>query len=209
VPVEERWAETGSRTREEDPMDTVTETDGLGLVWKLEVVGGVVALVIGVIAMVWPLETAVAVVVLWGVFILLDGLGMALIALLNGVSQGRWLLLVGAAAAVLVALFAIFRPSVAAATAVWVVGIWLVLRGVLEGAEAVRSASGSARWMLLAGAALTVSVGVLFLWKPGGSVVALAFVLGLLTALRGVALLVSGLRTRRLAQHTWVGPAVA
>jgi uncharacterized membrane protein HdeD (DUF308 family) len=190
-------------------MDTVTEADGLPLLWKLQVVSGAGALLIGVIAMVWPLETAAAVVVLWGIFILLDGLGMALIALLNGVTQGRWLLLAGAVVAVLVALVAIFRPSVAAATAVWVVGVWLVVRGVVEAVQAFRSASGSALWLLLAGAALTVSLGLLFLWKPGGSVAALAFLLGLITALRGVALLLSGLRTRRVAQHTSLGHAIA
>ena len=189
-------------------MDTVME-DGLPFQWQLEVVSGATALILCVIAMVWPLETAAAVVILWGVLILLDGIGMAVVGFLGGGTPGRGLLLAGAAVAVLVALVAIFRPNVAAATAVWVVGVWLVIRGLVEGAQAFLSASGSTLWMLLAGAALTVGLGVLFLWKPGGSVVALAFVLGLLTALRGVALLVSGLRTRQVARHTSLGHAVA
>jgi uncharacterized membrane protein HdeD (DUF308 family) len=189
-------------------MDTASEGDGLSFLWKLEVVSGASALLIGVIAMVWPLETAAAVVVLWGIFILLDGLGMGLVALLGGVAQGRGILLAGAAVAVLVALFAIFRPSVAAATAIWVVGVWLIVRGLFEAVQAFTSASGTARWVLLGGAALTAAVGVLYLWKPGGSVTALVFLFGLLTALRGVALLVSGLRTRQVARHTPLGPAV-
>jgi uncharacterized membrane protein HdeD (DUF308 family) len=194
---------------EEDVMDAAAESDGLRFYWKLQVVSGAVALLIGLIAMVWPLETAVAVVVLWGIFILVDGIIMALIALTNGGSQGRGLLLVGAAVAVLVALFAIFRPSVAAATALWVVGAWLVARGVLDAVAALRTTSGSALWLLLAGAAFTVALGVLLLARPGGSVTALTFLLGLLTALRGVALVVSGLRTRQAARQTSLGPAVA
>ena len=190
-------------------MSNATGVDGLPFLWKLEVVSGACAVLIGLVAMVWPLETAVAVVVLWGILILLDGLGMGLIALLGDVRQGRGVLLLGAGVAVLVALFAIFRPSVAAATAVWVVGIWLVVRAVFEVAGALTSASGSGRWLLLVGAALNLALGLLFMFRPGGSVTALAFLLGLLTAVRGVALLVSGLRTRRVAAHTSLGPAVA
>jgi uncharacterized membrane protein HdeD (DUF308 family) len=190
-------------------MSTTTEGDGLPFLWKLEVVSGAIALLLGLVAMVWPLETAVAVVVLWGIFILLDGLGIALVALLGDVVQGRWVLLVGAGLAVLVALFAIFRPSVAAATAIWVVGVWLIVRGLFEVVQAFSSASGSARWLLLGGAVVTLALGCLFLFRPGGSVTALAFVLGLLTAVRGVALLVSGLRTRQVARHVPLGPAVA
>jgi uncharacterized membrane protein HdeD (DUF308 family) len=194
---------------EEDLMDAAAQTDGLRLFWKLQVLSGAVALLIGVIAMVWPLETAVAVVVLWGIFILLDGIVMALVALLNGVSQGRGLLLAGAAIAVIVALFAIFRPSVAAATALWVVGAWLVVRGGFDAVSAIRTTSGSTLWLLLAGAGFTVALGVLLLTRPSGSVAALTFLLGLLTALRGVALVVSGLRTRQAVRQTSLGPALA
>jgi len=188
-------------------MDTVTQADAQPSLWKIEVVLGAGALVVGIIAMVWPLETAAAVVILWGIFILIDGIGMAAIALFNSGTQGRAVLLLGAVVAVLVALFAIFRPTVAAATVIWVLGIWFVLRGLFEGFRALAS-SGSARWVLLAGAVLTLALGVLFLAKPGGSITALAFVLGLLTALRGIALLVSGLRNRQMAQHTSLGAAV-
>jgi uncharacterized membrane protein HdeD (DUF308 family) len=174
----------------------------------LYVVSGALALLVGIIAMVWPLETAVAVVVLWGILILLDGLGVALVALLDRELEGRLMLLVGAALALLVALFAIFRPNVAAATAVWVVGVWLVVRGLFDSVQALRSASGTTLWLLLAGAAFTVALGVLFLARPGGSLTALTFVLGFLTALRGLALIVSGLRTRQALTGTSLGTAV-
>ena len=189
-------------------MEAVVESEGLPLLWKLQVLSGAAALVIGLVAMVWPLETAAAVVILWGFFVLIDGVGIAVIGFLSG-ARGRGWVLLAAAATALVALFAIFRPGVAAATAIWVVGIWLVLRGLFEAVEALRYRSGSARWLLLTGAALTLALGVLFLWNPGGSVVALAFLLGLLAALRGVALIVAGLRTRQLARGTPVREALA
>jgi uncharacterized membrane protein HdeD (DUF308 family) len=178
------------------------------LLWKVQVLSGVAGLVLGGIAMVWPLETAAAVVVLWGFFVLVDGVGLAYVASRPG-TRGRGLLLVAAGITALVAVLVMFRPGVAVTSAVWLVGLWLVARGLLESLDALRRASGSARWLLLAGAALTCALGGLFLWNPGGSVVALAFLLGLLAALRGLALVVAALPTRQLARGTQVGPALA
>lgn len=178
-------------------MSTVVDSDELGFVWKLEAISGAVALLFGLVAMAWPDETAVVVVVLWGIFVLVDGLGLGLAAFLSEGRAGRSLLLVGAVVALLVGLFAIFRPTVAATTVIWVLGLWLVLRGLIDVAGALRPTAGSDRWLPLVGAAFTIVLGFLFMARPGGSIVALAFLLGLLSAVRGVALLVAAYRTRR------------
>src|SRR5919107_5124567 len=128
-------------------MDAVAESEGLDLLWKLQVLSGAGALVIGLVAMVWPLETGAAVVILWGFFVLVDAVGLAVLGFLSG-TRGRGWVLLAAAGTALVGLVAVFRPGVAAATALWVVGIWLVVRGLFEGIEALRHTSGSGRWLL-------------------------------------------------------------
>jgi uncharacterized membrane protein HdeD (DUF308 family) len=50
------------------------ERDWFAVGWKTLVVRGVIGMVFGILAIVWPLETATALALLWSFWALLDGI---------------------------------------------------------------------------------------------------------------------------------------
>ena len=87
----------------------------------------------------------------------------------------RWVLLVTGVASLVVAFFAIFSPGIAAEAITWVLGAWLLARGVLEVIVALVDRSGSARWVTLLNALVDVLLGTLLMSNPGGAAVGVAF----------------------------------
>lgn len=165
--------------------------------WQVLVAQGVVATLVGLLAMVWPLATALAFVVLFGVFALLDGLFSLVSAFRSGVTGVlRGVLLASGALSVVAGLVAVLNPVYAAVALTWVLGVWLVVRGLLEAYAAVTTSAGSLRWLRLAAAALLVVAGALFVARPGAAALGIAVWLGLLSLLAGVSLVAAGLLVR-------------
>jgi uncharacterized membrane protein HdeD (DUF308 family) len=123
--------------------------DWLSLAWKVLVARGVVGLVFGVTAVAWPGETAVAFVVLWGIWALVDGIGSIVEGFNSDPPGPRWIHLLMGAASLVVAFFAIFSPSMTATTLTWILGIWLIVRGLSEFASAFFGRADRGRGMLV------------------------------------------------------------
>jgi len=173
--------------------------------WKMLVVRGAVGIVFGIVAVAWPIETATALVLLWGFWVLVEGISLLVQAFQSktqGSRLGRGVLGV---IAVVVAFFAIFSPAVTAQTLTWFVGIWLILRGVFEIFTAFNSYRLTPRWLLLMGAALSILLGAFFVANPGRGAVGIAVWLGLIALCWGLVFVLMGLMQRR--EHPWPAPA--
>jgi uncharacterized membrane protein HdeD (DUF308 family) len=173
--------------------------------WKMLVVRGAVGIVFGILAIAWPIETATALMVLWGFWALLEGVSLLIQAFQSrtqGSRLGRALLGV---IALIVAFFAIFSPSVTAQTLTWIVGIWLIIRGAFEVLTAFSSYRLTPRWLLLLGGGLSILLGAFFVANPGRGAVGIAIWLGLIALCWGVVFVVAGFLLRR--EHAWPTPA--
>lgn len=172
-------------------------SDWLSVGWKMLVVRGVIGIVFGILAIVWPLSTAIALALLWGFWALMDGIG-SLVQAFRPESQGSrlWLVVMGVIALV-AAFFAIFSPAMTAVTLTWILGIWLIVRGVFEVIGAFGSNRVTPRWLLLLSAALSILLGILFAANPGAGAVTIAVWLGIAALLWGVVFVLGGLAVRR------------
>lgn len=95
------------------------------------------------------------------------GIGQAVEAFRHGSGGQRALALVVALVAVLAGPYAITSPGATAVLLTWVLGIWLLVRGVVEGVGAFRTGlAGSARLLLGLGAVVDLVLGVLFVANP-------------------------------------------
>jgi uncharacterized membrane protein HdeD (DUF308 family) len=169
--------------------------------WTYLVLRGLLAVVFGVVAMIWPLSTVTALAVLWGVWALVDGastLGQARSAPAPAV---RWTLVAMGVLSLVVAFLAIFSPGLTAVALTWVLGLWLTARGVLECVLGLVDQIGSARWVTLLGALVDLFLGTLFLSNPGRGAVGIAVVLGLSALVWGAAVLALGVWSRRRARR--------
>jgi uncharacterized membrane protein HdeD (DUF308 family) len=173
--------------------------------WQVLVVQGVVAVLFGVLAMTRPVTTGLSLVVLWGIFALADGLAAFAGVFSADGGLRRALMLAVGVLSVLAGLVAVFNPVYAAVTLTWVLGVWLVVRGGLEGYAAMAFSAGSTRWLRLLGAVFLVVAGVLFVAKPGAAALGIALWLGFFALLAGVTLVTAGL-VLRSSPGTTQGP---
>jgi len=159
--------------------------DLITLRWTALLTRGLIGIAFGIIAMAWPEETVTVLVVLWGCWALIDGIvTMFAVRAVPGTGPKVVAILAGVVALV-IALFAIARPGVAATAITWFLGVWLVVRGILEIVEAFSTDVPNGRWALVAGGVLDGVIGVLFMANPGSAILGIAWILGLLALLWG------------------------
>jgi uncharacterized membrane protein HdeD (DUF308 family) len=172
--------------------------DWLLLSWRLLVIRGIAAIAFGIAAMIWPVATAVALALLWGVWALMEGVGSIVQAFEPGTSgSARFLLIAMGVIALVAAFFALFSPAVTAVGLTWILGIWFMVRGAFVAAGAFSASTPAPRWLLLLVAAIDVLLGVLFVANPGEAVVGIAFVLGVAAVAWGIVFLVTGFVVRK------------
>jgi uncharacterized membrane protein HdeD (DUF308 family) len=175
--------------------------DLLSVGWKTLIVRGVIAIIIGILVIVWPIESAIAFVLLWGFWALFDGVG-DIVQAFQPESKGNrlWLWVMGIIS-LIAAFFAITSPGVAAKALTWILGLWLIIRGIFELVAAFSSSLPMPRWLLLLSAALSIVLGVLFVANPGHGAVTIAVLLGIMALIWGVVFLVLGFMVRRELHH--------
>ena len=147
------------------------ERDWMNISWQSLVVRGAVGIVFGILAMVWPTSTAIALALLFGFWALVDGVGSLAQAFQKDATGRVWLVVMGVIA-LIAAFFAIFSPAVTAVALTWILGIWLVVRGIFELVGAFASSTQMPRWLLVVGGLLSIVLGVLFAANPGRAAVA-------------------------------------
>lgn len=173
--------------------------------WQLMLVRGVLAVLFGAMAIAWPNATITVIAVLWGVWALMDGISSLAAALRPGPTGARLALGLVGVVALVAAFFAIFRPVEAATFLTWVLGLWLIARGVMELALAFSDRRLAPRWFILLGAALDFLLGLVFVANPGRSVVGIAWLLGLIALVWGLVFITLALVLRKQTE-TLGGP---
>ena len=96
-------------------------------------------------------------------------------------------------------LVGLFMPVSSAVALAWVLGIWLLVRGVFELVGALGTVQVAPRWLLVLGALLDIALGWIFIANPGRAVVGIVWLLGVIAVAWGVVFLVLGLIVRRKA----------
>lgn len=166
--------------------------------WWVFVVRGVLAVVFGVIALVWPETTIQVLVILFGIYAVLDGLFALVTALTSRRRRGGWwLLLVEAVAGIGAGVLAFVWPQVTAVALLYLIAGWAILTGLLELLAALqlrREIEGE--WALVLAGVVSIILGLLLALRPGSGLIAVVWFIGAYALVFGVLLTVLGLRLR-------------
>ncbi len=152
---------------------------------------GVLAIVFGVLAFVWPGLTAVALVFLFGAYAFFDGLLSIFAAVRNREVNDRWWLvllegLVGIAAGVIAFLF----PVSAGIALLFIIAAWAIITGVLEIMAAVRLRQEiDNEWVLGLTGVLSILLGAVIFISPGAGLLGLVWAIGGYAILFGLLML--------------------
>src|SRR5437016_13120850 len=170
--------------------------------WWMFAWRGAVAVLFGVLALVWPGLTLLWLVALFAAFALLSG-GAALIAgIKNRKSDEDWwlALLVGLAAGVI----AILHPNLTALVLVLWMGANAIVTGILDIAMAIRLRKViRGEWLLILTGIVAISFGVLVFLFPAAGALALVWLISFYAILTGVLLLVLVWLLRKRGHVHW------
>ena len=163
---------------------------------------GVLAIIVGIIALAWPGVTVYALVILFAVYAFIDA-GLQAMRAFSSRSAGPvfWHLLVGLvdlAAGVI----ALVWPGPTALVLVLIVGIWAFIGGFAELVAAFQSGeTAGTRALFILGGLVSIAFGVVLFARPGVGAVTLALLFGLFSIIYGVSQIVMGVELRRTG-HT-------
>ncbi|MBA2596556.1 MAG: DUF308 domain-containing protein [Chloroflexota bacterium] len=167
--------------------------------WWATVARGVAAIGLGIFAWLRPDVFWPALVVIFGVYAIVDGL-FAIVAAVKGETGDRWLHLLEGFVGVGVGGFVFVNPEQAGTAIVLVVGLWAIVTGVLEIISAIRLRQEIAdEWLLGIGGALSIILGALLIARPQFGQVTTTYILGTYGIIFGAVLVMLGLRLRGLA----------
>src|SRR3954470_13037972 len=166
--------------------------------WWARVIRGVVGVLFGIAALVWPPAAVAALVLLFGAYALVDGI-FNVVAAVRASREGRrwgWLVFSGVIG-IATGLIAFFFPGITALALVLLVASWSVVTGVAEIVAAVRLRKQIRHeWLWILSGLLSVAFGVLLFLLPAAGAVALAVWIGAYMLVFGALLIAFGIRLR-------------
>ncbi len=166
--------------------------------WWALALRGLLAVLFGLGALIWPGITLFVLVLLFGAYALVDGIFSLVAAVRGGQSNERWWMLVlEGIAGIGAGLITFFWPGISALALLYLIAAWAVITGILEIAAAIRLRKEiEGEWLLALGGVASVIFGVLlFIW-PGSGALAVTWMIGIYALIFGVMLITLGFRLR-------------
>jgi uncharacterized membrane protein HdeD (DUF308 family) len=174
--------------------------------WVLAVRGGV-AVVFGIVALVWPGLTVLALVLIFGAYALVDGVLALYAALVDRRRTGGqrvWLAVEGVVG-VLAAIVAVVWPQITALALLYVIAAWALITGVAEILMAIRLRQEiQGEWLLALSGVLSILFAIVAVVYPRTGALAIVWLIAVYAIIFGVDLLVLAFRLRRF--HTQAVP---
>lgn len=175
--------------------------------WWLFVVRGVLAVIFGVVALAWPGITVLALVTLFGAYVIVDGF-FSVVHALRGEGSVRMSLVVWGLLSVAAGIAVLVWPGITALVLIYVIAVWAILTGITEVVAAIAFRKEiTNEWALALGGVLSVAIGVFMAIAPGSGAVALVWLIGVYAIALGIMLVAAGFELRRLAKPPGPAPA--
>ena len=168
--------------------------------WML-MLRGAIAIAFGVLAVVWPGLTLLALVGLFAAYALLGGIVSIVTAFRIRPAEPKWWLpLLLGVVSVAAGVYALLAPAVTVLALVLLMAVNAILTGALDIAMAVRMRHAvRGHWLLLLGGALAILFGVLVIVAPDAGALAVVWLVSFYATFTGVLLFGLGWRMRRAA----------
>jgi uncharacterized membrane protein HdeD (DUF308 family) len=166
--------------------------------WWSFILRGVLAIAFGVMAFAWPGLTIDVLILLFGAWMLVDGV-FNIFAVILGRERVRswWLGILEGIAGIVAGLIALVLPDVAAGALLLLISAWAIVTGVIEIVSAIRlreQITGEV-WLALAGVA-SIAFGLLLFLFPVTGALTILWLIGGYAIAFGVVLILLGWRLR-------------
>jgi uncharacterized membrane protein HdeD (DUF308 family) len=163
---------------------------------------GLVAILFGVLTLVWPRLSLTVLVLLFGLFAVIGGITAVAAALRNHEEHGWGLLLFEGIVGILAGAVALIWPGITAFAFLFLIAAWAILTGILEFVAplAYPMSGGRAVLMVLAGI-ISVVFGVLIAIQPAAGLLAVVWLIGIYAIIVGIMYIAVYFESRSLASR--------
>jgi uncharacterized membrane protein HdeD (DUF308 family) len=170
--------------------------------WWILTLRGIVAILFGIMALLWPGLTAIVLVLLFGAYALVDGIVAVMHAFqMRSMTSNWWVLLVEGIAGVLFGILALLWPGITALTLLYIVAAWAIITGIIEIASAFSLRGvGSLEWALGIAGVLSILFGIVLFLDARVGILTLIWLVALYAIIFGVVLVVRSLQLRSWAR---------
>jgi uncharacterized membrane protein HdeD (DUF308 family) len=191
------------------PSDARTSPPAQTLVqnWWLFLLRGVLGIIFGLIALIFPGPTMLSLVLLFSAYMLVDGI-FAIVSAVRAIrrKEDRWgLLIFEGLLNIAVGILAFLWPGITVIAFVILVAAWAIVSGGLMTAAGFRLNVDHGRWWLILGGLLSIAFGVLLIIAPLIGAVVLTWWIGAYAIAFGVALIIFSFKLRS-RQHELTNP---
>jgi uncharacterized membrane protein HdeD (DUF308 family) len=173
--------------------------------WWIFLVRGILALLFGILALVWPGPTLEALILLFGAFVLVDGVFELIHAITRRSSEPWWLDLIQGILGIGVGVLTFVWPNVTGLVLLTFIAVWMILIGVFGILAAIRLRRViEGEWLLGLNALISLLLGILLIVFPVSGALAVSWLIGIYAVLFGILLIALSLRLRKLRRTTRV-----
>ena len=172
----------------------------LSRTWWALLLRGVIAILFGVYAFSHPGLSLNVLTLLFGAYVLMDGIGGVITAMSGRNDSDQWtLLLLWSLLSIAIGLITIFVPSVTTFVLLSYIAIWAIATGVLQIVTAVRIRKEiEGEWRLIAVGIVSTAVGFVMLARPAVGALAFIWLIGAYAFAVGLLLVIFAFKVRAL-----------
>jgi uncharacterized membrane protein HdeD (DUF308 family) len=183
--------------QEDRDMGSILQQD-VGRTGWLLVIYGVISILFGLSALLWPGSTVIALAWAFGIMALAEGIASVFALFQRQVAISRGWLVLYAVASIVFGLLAIWHPLAMANVLLVFLAAWLIVAGVYRVVFAIRVRKHiQGEWMIALSGVLAILLGLLFVAYPVAGLLTVAIWIGAAALVYGVLQLVAGVRLHR------------
>jgi uncharacterized membrane protein HdeD (DUF308 family) len=176
--------------------------------WWAILLRGIVAILFGIAALIWPGLTIEVLVLMFGAYALLDGIFAVIVGIQQyGETKRWWAVVLEGVAGIVLGVLTLIWPGTTATVLLAFIAAWAIVTGVFEIGAAIELRKViDNEWMLILAGAASVLFGMLLVLQPTAGALAIIWLIGAYAIVFGVLLSILAFELRRLG-HT-IGRAV-
>lgn len=170
--------------------------------WWLLLLRGIVTILFGVLAFVWPAITLATLVLLFGAYVFVNGAFLVIHAVGSWKEKGAWLLLIEGLLGVGVGIMTFLAPGLTEVALIIFIAAWALATGVLEISAAIRLRKViTGEWWLASSGVLSIIFALLLMLFPAAGALGFIWLIAIYACLLGVIQIVLGFKVRKFGEE--------
>ncbi|HET6267401.1 MAG TPA: HdeD family acid-resistance protein, partial [Acidobacteriota bacterium] len=148
--------------------------------WWAVALRGVLAILFGLVALMWPGATLASLILIFGAFVLVEGAFTVAWALFGPrVGSFPWGAFLGGLVGIAIGVLTFMKPNISALVLLYWIAWWAILKGIFEIVTAIQLRKVvQNEWMLALSGVIGIAFGIFLLARPGQGAVAILSVIG-------------------------------